>query len=558
MSLLKDMPPSWIESRLPAIARIPPRTLCDFLHVEKGTLIDLAQMRAIQDRLWSSARFLRHTVAVIADKNHVGRCYLHIEVEEAAEAPSLNTPFSLLEQTVLKTSDWLSKLDESPEDEVFSLTYGDDDLRFVWGRNQGFAVTLAPTKAATQPAVSAPISLVMTPKEFGVVLAASRKKYVGRAISTHAVVAVNMVPAFDPRAGKSQQNIGADFGIDTTEDPAAPPLRLRIGVAPVAMILAAHPAKGTAQVKDGVLTITSPDQVLRIDSASGRLLQFNDIPHRSILTLSSAKGALDGEIKLLESAVPTNQADPNHFYGSLMGFLGDWLGASDYLSSKAAVAQRAAAASGVSKLLSSTLFAPVDELFKESAAAPADRFYLPVHPGLLEINGMYGQFARMGLPLGDEMFVRGSWPWTLTREFLNAYAGNGAYTNREIARLYGSTEIGPIGYLACAKLLTYVDPPLARSFAQKGLESLSPESFQKDCKVLILTNSVAARMMIQLVANARQLTDEEAKAVGGILDPALAAILIDIAQKKAGPEKATARAPRNICVISGNRASSRT
>ncbi len=63
-----------------------------YLHVEKGTLIDLAQMRLLQQRLWDSGRFMNHAVAAVIDKANPGRCYLHVELDELEESPPLSAP----------------------------------------------------------------------------------------------------------------------------------------------------------------------------------------------------------------------------------------------------------------------------------------------------------------------------------------------------------------------------------------------------------------------------------------------------------------------------------
>ncbi len=442
----------------------------------------------------------------------------------------------------MKTCDWLNKLETAPDDQVISVTFGDNDVRMILSHDQGIAVTLSPTKAATQPVVTAPASIVMTPREFGIVSSAGRRKYVAHPLSAHFVATLNIVPTTDQPGGKRRQNFSVNAGFDTKTDPTAKPFRLRVAAAPVSFLHAAHPEKGTAEVKAGVLTITSAEQLIRIDAATGKLLQFTNGPGRYSATVTSGTGAMDAEIKALEASSPNNEYDAKHPIGSFCAFVAERLGSGDYFATRATPAQRKSLATAVQKIVTPALFAPLDEMQEIAPPSDLERFRLPVNPDRVIANGPLGQIALLGIPWCNRVFVRGTWPWTFARESLNVLSGNTQYGNREVARLYGADDIGPIGYAAGAKLLTVVDPQLAKAFAQKGLESLTVESFQKDCRVLLLSDSAACRVLAQFVANIRQLNDEEVAAINEVVNPIIGGVVTTVAQNlRTAPQGVTAQ-----------------
>ncbi len=513
-----------------------------YLKLEKGTIIDLAQMRAAQEKLWNSGRFMRHTVSAAIDRNKPGHCFVHLELEECVEAPPLNTPLSAAELTLLKTCDWLNKLQDNPDDQVVAVTSGDNDFRFVLGHD-GVAMTLGPTKAATQPAIKSPASVVITPKEFGVVSTASHRKFVAHPLASVLTVSMNLVPIYNEQAGKSKMNFSMSGGFQTSNADGMPPFRLNIGAAPVTFVQAAHQQDATVQIKDGLLVVTSKDQVLRVDATTGRLVQLTDSTRSTSMTVTSGRGALADEIKNLEATAATNLCDPNHPIASFVPFISELLTSSNFLTAGASSAQQPALASAFQKILTPSLFAPLDELPTAPVVAPAERFRIPFNPEVVIGNGTLGQFAMIGVPYCNQLFVRNSWTWTLARESLNVLTGTNKYTNREVARLYSSDDIGPLGYLAGANLLTFADRDLARAFGKKGLDSLTVESFQKDCRVLFQSESIASRIVLQFIANVRQLNDEEAKALSTVLNPTVSEFVSAMAAKsKPAAEKPTPQA----------------
>jgi hypothetical protein len=45
--------------------------------------------------------------------------------------------------------------------------------------------------------------------------------------------------------------------------------------------------------------------------------------------------------------------------------------------------------------------------------------------------------------------------------------GKGRYTSQALAEIYESGETGPLGYLAVARMLRILQPPLAQKFAAR-------------------------------------------------------------------------------------------
>src|SRR5204863_1563474 len=95
--------------------------------------------------------------------------------------------------------------------------------------------------------------------------------------------------------------------------------------------------------------------------------------------------------------------------------------------------------------------------------------------------------------------------------------GQGKYTEMELKRLLASDETGPIGFLATAKLLTFVDPAGAAKVAMAGLENLGGMAFRKDCRLLLEGNSGLSCCSRQLADVFAELSEQEVQALCAVL-----------------------------------------
>ena len=92
-----------------------------YLDLKPGLELTSQLVSRIEDRLWRAARFLSYKVNLGAS-DAGGRVPLQIELAEYDGAPPLEQAFSPTDQALLKLREWLSKLDESGEDMIATLS----------------------------------------------------------------------------------------------------------------------------------------------------------------------------------------------------------------------------------------------------------------------------------------------------------------------------------------------------------------------------------------------------------------------------------------------------
>ncbi|MCP4450271.1 MAG: hypothetical protein GY809_02335, partial [Planctomycetes bacterium] len=130
----------------------------------------------------------------------------------------------------------------------------------------------------------------------------------------------------------------------------------------------------------------------------------------------------------------------------------------------------------------------------------------------------------------NELFPPESWPWTLSRESVFVAGGLGKYTGMELRRLYQSPQTGPIGCLAAAKLLTFVNEPLSRTFAAKGLKQLSVTDFQKDWGLFVEEDRLLSECLILMGRALKDLDDPDLEALLAFCSPPQAQFIRDVVQ----------------------------
>ena len=92
-----------------------------YLDLKPGMELSSQRVATIEGRLWRSARFRSYKVS-LGSPDAGGRVPLQIEVAEYDGAPPLDQAFSPTDQALLKLREWLSKLDESGEDVIATLS----------------------------------------------------------------------------------------------------------------------------------------------------------------------------------------------------------------------------------------------------------------------------------------------------------------------------------------------------------------------------------------------------------------------------------------------------
>jgi hypothetical protein len=144
------------------------------------------------------------------------------------------------------------------------------------------------------------------------------------------------------------------------------------------------------------------------------------------------------------------------------------------------------------------------------------------------IVGLVGTWV---LQHSDQLAESRSWPWTLVREAALVVKHQSRHTDQVLRDLYESSQTGPLGCWATAVLLDRMESPLARKFAARGLERLSPEDFRRDCRQLLTGQSVFSQCFQKLAANLAATKDEDLATAMASWSPARAQFIQDCARR---------------------------
>jgi hypothetical protein len=103
-----------------------------------------------------------------------------------------------------------------------------------------------------------------------------------------------------------------------------------------------------------------------------------------------------------------------------------------------------------------------------------------------------------------------SWPRVLSRGLLAYYSGRPQFASVWFGNLGNSTDIGPLGYFAIGKILSYVNRELAAKYHSRALEVVSLTGFKKDidfvCSVKPLSSLVHS-IILSIVSIDRSTLD---------------------------------------------------
>jgi hypothetical protein len=498
----------------------PPERVAELIGLEVGKPLDLEQLRQAQQRLWEAARFTEHTVTAEPRRGDPSRMRVRVDLREYDEAPPLGQPFSPIEQAALKFRDWAAGIRDREDELVATVRFPTVQVDLALGHRRGFVVRAGPVGADGAGGVG----VFATDSEIGLCGAGLVFRSALPSSRFYIDLAVGAEP--DPKPGR-EWSMGVNFGTTNIPKLGAAPLELRPALAPVAFIHFVHGREPKLELRDGVLAASGPRiRKLAIDAATGRLLelQFASEDGGQVASLTVRKGAVDEVVASLQRGT-RNAYDPAAPTASALRFLViEALHARRLMGEDAVPKERVdSAAAAAMKLLTNDALSPM-ETVAASLLRPfrKDVFQVPMPPPP-EMRGPAAySAAAVGLPPIDDLFPRGSWPWTLARLALLIPAGEYRGATEEVSRLLASDDVGPLGYLAAAELLARVNPDMAPPFARRGLQRLDAKWFDKDLDQLLGEGLPPGVVLARLAANLRGLSTPEVEALAAAL-PAPAA-----------------------------------
>lgn len=500
-------------------------TLADvkaYLKLEAGQSIDLPMMLGLHRQLWLSGRFFGHDLLARPAGDGPGRVKLHIKLDEHPKAPLLKEELPGEALAVLRCREWLTKTLDGENDLVVSGGSELYHLKLIINTRGGIVIAVAPPdKPGAMTLIRSDFTVVITQKVLGAYSVGQKKKFVTSGGGWGLEANVDYIAQPDSPDDK-KLSLLMNAGVSTRIDQ---PFHLKATLAPVCFMDLVYPYRGgdgaiKPELKDGVFSVAMGAVTFRFREQSGELVEMLWKGDSATMRMTVEPGALARENERLEKSVTTkNLFDADKPLSSAVTFAADLLFSSPWLFGNASEKQRSLAARAVSKLVSDKAILEAEQSF--SALSKPQRwegFHIPFNAEPFAQPTSPFAFLRALVPYCDDLFPRQTWPWTMSRETILLISGWAKYTDLEARRTFNDPEVGPVGFFVGAKLYAMAsDPASSRIFAKRGLERLTLEFFEKDCRTLFDGKSVQARLLSGVLRSLKDLTDEELDALAAVL-----------------------------------------
>lgn len=501
------------------------KQILDYLALDTGMSIDLGSLDEVHRKLWTSGRFQKHEVRTTGMEG-VGKVRLTIVVKDFEDLPKLGEALSDVDRAALRLGRWVDGMAGRPEDLCIDLRLGDVDMALRFHEKRGGVVRLGlPVMDEDGGAEGDELELgmVATVDKAGIYALNLGRKFVG-GIGEHVVRGeIKFLPAEETADG-NRSSIGFGLGLGSDRAGDAPPLVVDRCMAPFAFLNLASEREGTARarIEDGnFVAEVGPGMRFVSDARTGRLIALT-IPAEDGGVMSRVwfeRGAMKEMITALEAAAPEGNdregGAPLASGARLALVVGvDVIGR----LTGADAAQATAMARIADKLIGPNVVKHL-ALASPTKREAAERFTIPTDP---RIMGRLGS-ATLVLPmlqLPDAVFDREDWPWAVSRLPVYLLVGQVDLAKLEMKRLYGDSDVGPIGSLAAAATLKPFSGDFARLFANRGQDQLDAEAFAADWDVLFGGKAKQSAFLRAVMANFRKLGESDIEALAGALPEA--------------------------------------
>jgi len=503
------------------------------LRLRPGAAFDQGTLTHVEKRLWYSGRFLSYQVTPIEPEVAGDKVGLRIEVKEYDPAPPLSQDLTEVEKALLRARDWLLKQQDAGEDLVVSLSKleewipGVASIRFTVSPVGGVAMAV---QEKSPEGEEGPLHDVIAGTDFLGVFSHQGRRCLHSASGRWRVRGfLSLMPLSDPEKPDVTTSFGLGFGANNLKPGDEQGVfQLDLRLAPAAFIGVVHKRGQQATITDGVVQISGKSGTIRTDAETGALLDCRlSLESQDDVRLWFEEGAFEREVKRLRSAGEAwpNGFDPDAPISSVAEFfLSELLRNEAFLKAvKAPPELDEKASKALSKLLLQNVFRALDRLAGENREAPdAASFEIPTPK--VDLRGrpptdLIANLTRGVVPYLGDLFPPGSWPWTLVREAGFVLTGKAKYTMAELGRIYQAPQTGPIGHLATAKLVGYMQRHVAQTFAKRGLERLAATDFRQDYRLLLVGDTIPAQCTMEVAKALRQLEPEEIEALARLAFP---------------------------------------
>jgi tetratricopeptide (TPR) repeat protein len=508
------------------------------------------ELAAIQEKLWRSGRFIKSEVTMIRPATAADGAVLSIKLLELHCAPSLGKPLSPQETILLKFRDWLADSGRWNGDFVWQCDAAEVSSCFVLSPGNGALITAKFKEMPHQK--PGEFAIIASPAEIGVYDRLANRKLVGRPPHGQLVgiVALRLNDnANDLNDGRHRLMWG--LGVTSGRAESKLPLDVALSFDPVFFIDMAHTPDANYVVHRGVLTMSTPEETLRVDAASGRLLEHtmnidaaddshSDKPKddgtvnngafaKSKSTMRNA--VIPGEFQRrvddahAAGAKAANKFDSERPIGSLLGFAC----ANDLAWKRLATSDDPALRRVVMRMADRNVFEPFDKIAVSSFAADkrdkssgeTNSFSISsplcVTVALEDSNSDTARITTLLSTVARRAFAPGSWPAAVGQDAVTMLNGYGDAAAADLKRVYRSDKNGPICFLAASMATAKCNPTIGDLMASRGLERLSLKDFRNDYAVLLDPKCPSGQFVQRVVEFLRDADDEDIKSLSSLL-----------------------------------------
>ena len=512
--------------------------LLRYLDVRPRMELTRERVAEIADRLWQAARFLDFHVTVGAP-DAAKRVGLRIAVVEYGPAPPVDREFSPLQQAMLKSRQWLAKLDKRREDLVAEVSgYPTASTGLAWILSPRGEVAVFEKGTPAHSPQEGPGGFILKPGSVGLYSPARARKWV---LPCRGVQLITFISATSSAGSEGAPfNLTFGTGWNSGDEAAKVPSCLELKLSPVVFVRLADMKDSACWFDRGLVICSNAASVLKSDARTGRILELSargrekwDVEFQ----LRFQRGTYRRQAKLIERAGTSlaNAYRTNAPLSSSLGFLTEETLCSDLLppllGTNVSVGTWEHLPGLLHALRLADLLLPLEQLRGSEGMLAEDQEAFVVPERQAKESSSLAWLAVWLLPFADQMLPAQSWPGTLTREAALAVQGTTQYTAPALEHIYAAADTGPLGYWAAAQLLAQAhQPALAATFSARGLERLSTADFRRDCRVLWDDKSILGQCLGNFATALRDVREEDWRGVAGSLPPYVAAFLQDAAR----------------------------
>jgi hypothetical protein len=433
----------------------------------------------LERQLWNSARFLTYRIVPSPSLDQPDVVDLQLRLEELPEAPLLADAFSREEQVALKARDWILNAPALGDDVVISAFWSEaiGEIELILSGHGALVINRQNGSTRYTALVGRGRAQIHSLLRQRLLALGGDNNVLGLFLS--------ILPQ-EETSSSNRFNIQLGAGITPSDKEfETNPLKIRFALAPVAFIDIVRRTNQTLTFEGDTLVIVNQDASVKIDSSSGRLLELNikGMDEGSRFRARTERGAFDRKWKELTTAsAPLSDKLVSH--PRLSAQLGIAAGEAFHLLllstnlPKTTAAQRDRAEAVMEKV-STQMFASLDAWLATNTPG-TNAFSIPA-PAKQQLNTT-AMIAAWIFGYADQLLPARSWPWTLAHESVFVLAGQSGRLKAELQSIHSSTNLGPLAFLSTALLLNLIGSPAAPTFASRGLERLSPQDFQRDCR----------------------------------------------------------------------------